>query len=121
MHNGAFQLNKVRRAIRTQGKDFEVVRPKVNNFGEPTQEADRFQFPGILHDTNKFKSKSLTDASTIQQRNYAPMVLALWEDVRWIQPKDYIRLNGKSYRIEEVRNVGEANLVADISLEEVQS
>lgn len=121
MHNGAFQLNKVRRAIRTQGRPFEVVRPKKNAFNEPIQETEAFEFKGILHDKGRFKSKSLTDASAIQQRDYAPMVLALWEDVQGIRSKDSIKFNGKSYRIEEVRNVGEANLVADISLEEVQS
>lgn len=121
MHNGAFQLNKMRRAIRTQGRTFKVVRPKKNAFNEPTQVPETFSFYGVLHDMTKFKSKSITDASTIQQRNYAPMILALWEDVKDIQSKDTIKFNGKSYRIEEVRNVAEANLVADISLEEVQS
>ena len=121
MNNGAFQLNKVRRAIRTQGRPFEVVRPKKNSFNEPTQETEVFEFKGILHDRGRFKSKSLTDASAIQQRDYSPMILVLWEDAQGIQPKDLIKFNGKSYRIAEVRNVAEANLVADISLEEVQT
>lgn len=121
MHNGAFQLNKMRRAIRTQGRPFEVVRPKTNKFNEPTQDMESFGFVGILHDMTKFTAKSTNDASTIQQRNYAPMILTLWEDAKGIQPKDLIKFNGKSYRIAEVRNVAEANLVADISLEEVQT
>jgi hypothetical protein len=121
VHNGAFQLNKARRAIRTQGRPFDVVRYTTNKFNEPTQQTGPFGFIGILHDTTRFTAKSVNDASTIQQRSYAPMILTLWEDAKEIQPKDLIKFNGKSYRIAEVRNVAEANLVADISLEEVQT
>lgn len=120
MHNGAFQLNKVRRAIRTQGRRFEVVRPKTNKFNEPTQETESVEFNGIFHETTEYKSKTSSDASTMRQRS-APMVLALWEDAQGFHQKDMVKFNGRSYRINEIKNLVEANLVADISLEEVQT
>lgn len=120
MHNGAFQLNKVRRAIRTQGRPFEVVRPKTNKFNEPTQAMESFGFVGIFHETTEYTSKTATGASTVRQRS-APMVLALWEDIQEFHHQDLVRFNGKPYRINEIKNLAEANLVADISLEEVQT
>ena len=49
------------------------------------------------------------------------MILCLWEDAQKILHTDELSFNGKSYKVGEVKNISEANIVGDISLEEVQT
>lgn len=124
MHSAGFQLNKVRRFIKTQGKPFKFSKPGKNEFGEPNGETVSHEIIGVYHETFNYTSgyadKTATEATTIRQKAL-PMVLALWESVKGLHHQDMLTFNGKSYRVNEIKNLAEANLVADISLEEVQS
>lgn len=124
MHSAAFQLNKVSRLIRTQGKPFKFTKPGKNEFGEPNGETVSHEIRGVYHETSSYTSgyvaKSTTEATTLRQKAL-PMVLALWESVGELHHQDMVTFNGKPYRVNEIKNVAEANLVADISLEEVQT
>ena len=120
MNGAAFQLNKVRRAIRSQGKLFKAERPKKNKFNEPTEGTVSQCFRGIFHELTEYKSKTTGESSTIRQRS-SPMVLVLWEDAKELHHQDRVKFNNKDYRINEIKNLSEANLVADIYLEEVQT
>lgn len=116
----AFQLNKVRRLINTQGKNFQFKRRGTNEFGEPNGQTESVNIVGVYHETTSFLSKSATEATTIRQKA-SPMVLCLWEDAQRILHTDELSFNGKSYKVGEVKNISEANIVGDISLEEVQT
>lgn len=124
MHSAVFQLNKVRRLIQTQGKPFKFDKPKKNEFGEPNGETVSHEIKGVYHETFGYASgyvtKSATEATTIR-RKALPMVLALWESIGELHHQDMVTFNGKPYRVNEIKNVAEASLVADISLEEVQT
>lgn len=120
MHKAAFQLNKVRRLIKTQGQTFKFDKPGKNEFGEPNGETVSHTIKGVFHETTAYASKTTSDASTIRKKS-SPMVLTLWESVGELHHKDELTFNGKSYRVNEIKNIAEANLVADISLEEVQA
>lgn len=120
MQHTAFQLNKLRRAIRTQGKVFTVERPGKNAFGEPNGMTESQNLRGIYHETTSFLSKTTSEASTIAKRP-CPMLLVLWEDLKdQVELGSTIAFNKLSYRVNAIKNLAEANLVADISLEEVQ-
>lgn len=116
----AFQLNKVRRLINTQGKSFQFKRRGTNEFGEPNGQTESVNIVGVYHETTSFLSKSATEATTIRQKA-SPMVLCLWEDAQRILHTDELSFNGKSYKVGEIKNISEANIIGDISLEEVQT
>ena len=116
----SFQLNKVRRLINTQGKLFTFKRPGTSEFGEPNGQTESVNIRGVYHETTSFLSKSATEATTIRQKP-SPMILCLWEDAQKILHTDELTFNGKSYKVGEVKNISEANIVGDISLEEVQT
>ena len=121
MHNGAFQLNKVRRMLRTQGISVVVKKPVLNDFGEPIGDTKDHEIKGVFHETTSYASKTTTEASTIRKKS-SPMLLCLWEDIAEIlHHQDEVAFNNKTYKVNEIKNVAEANLVADISLEEVQT
>lgn len=123
MNSAAFQLNKVRRLIKTQGRSALIVRPATNKFGEPNGEEDVRTILGVFHESSSkmtYQAKTNSDGSTIRAKA-APMMLCLWEDVQDIQHTDHLVMNNNAYVIGEIKNVNESNLVADISLEEVQN
>lgn len=115
-----FQLNKVRRLINTQGKPFKFTRQGTNGFGEPNGQTESVDIVGVYHETTSFLSKSATEATTIRQKS-SPMILCLWEDAQRVLHTDELSFNEKSYKVGEVKNISEANIVGDISLEEVQT
>lgn len=115
-----FQLNKVRRLINTQGKHFSFQRQKTNEFGEPNGQTISVNIIGVYHETTSYLSKTVTQATTIRQKP-SPMILCLWEDAQKVVQTDELTFNGKTYKVGEVKNISEANIVGDISLEEVQT
>ena len=120
MHRAAFQLNKVRRLIRTQGKTFTVLEIRKDGFGEPNGTTESFEIKGVYHETTSYISKTAAEASTTVKKS-CPMVLALWEEVgSKLSSQTFLLHNDRIYKVNAVKNLEEANLVADISLEEVE-
>lgn len=120
MNSSAFQLNKVRRLIRVQGRSVVVTRQKRNKFNEPNGEAEVFSVTGVFHETTSYLSKTGSDGSTVRAKP-SPMLLCLWDDIKKLKHTDQIILNNRTYNIGEIKNLCEADVAGDISLEEVQT
>ena len=120
MYAAEFQLNKVRRLINTQGRLIAVSRQEKNKFNEPSGQAEVFNIKGVFHETTSYLSKTGSNGSTVRSKP-APMFMCLWESARLLQHTDQVILNGRTYNIGEIKNLCEANIIGDISLEEVQS
>lgn len=120
MNAPAFQLNKVRRLINTQGRSVVVTRQGKNKFNEPNGEAETFTVKGVFHETTSYLSKTGSNGSTIRSKP-SPMLLCLWNDVTMLQHTDLVAVNNRVYIIGEIKNLCEADVVGDISLEEVQA
>ena len=120
MNQKAFQLNKVRRTIRTLGQSLLVQREGTNDFGEPNGETESLELKGVFHESTGYLTKSTSESSTVRKKS-SPMLLCLWEDTaELLHHQDRVILNNKTYKVNEIKNLAAANLVADISLEEVQ-
>lgn len=122
MNSPNFQLNKVRRHLRASGRDFTFIREGTDSFGEPNGTTESFVIQGIYHETNINSVAILqnsSDAATIWPKKI-PSMLCLWEYAQQVQLTDLVTINSKRYKISQVRNLYEANLVADILMEEVQ-
>jgi len=114
-----FQLNKVKRLLKVQGQEFVFDRYKVNDFNEPTDETDsQIKLIGVYHETVSYQQKTAADGSVIQSKA-SPMILCQWEDALQLRTTDKLRFNDHTYIIGGIKNIGEANIVADISLEEL--
>ena len=122
MNSPNFQLNKVRRHLRASGRDFTFIREGTDSFDEPNGTTESFVIQGIYHETN-INSVALlqnsSDAATIWPKKI-PSMLCLWEYAQQVRLTDLVIINSKRYKISQVRNLYEANLVADILMEEVQ-
>lgn len=120
MNAAAFQLNKVRRLIQTEGRSVVVTRQGKNKFNEPNGEAEVFNIRGVFHETTSYLSKTGSNGSTIRAKP-SPMFMCLWEEIKNLKHTDQILLNNHTYNIGEIKNLCEADVIGDISLEEVQT
>lgn len=122
MNSPNFQLNKVRRHLRTSGRDFTFIREGTDSFGEPNGTTESFVIQGIYHETNINSIALLqnsSDAATVWPKKI-PSMFCLWEYAQQVNLTDLVTINSKRYKISQIRNLYEANLVADILMEEVQ-
>lgn len=115
-----FQLNKLRRLIRTQGKPFLFRKQILNKFNEPDGYNESVTIIGVFHELalSWYKSKDTNEATSISKRA-SPMVMILWDEVELIKGDVIVEFNNNTYRVCNINNIGECNLVADVSLEEV--
>ena len=122
MNSAEFQLYKVRRAIRVHGRVIQFVRQLENQFHEPTGETEMVEFKALLHEGqgSVLITKQTADKSVLRSKP-STMLLAEWEDCKSIDHQWQAVINGKTYIINGIHNLEEANLIADISLEEVQT
>lgn len=122
MYNSSFQLNKTRRAINTFGNTFEFIRHAKNAYEEPTDEIlCAVSIKGVYHEKTGYLSSSAIESTTVRERSY-PMILCLWEkQAELIMIDDLVSINSKIYKVQEIKDIAEAHIVADISLEEVQT
>lgn len=119
MNSAFFQLNKIRRFIKTQGQQFRFYQVEQNEFNEPNGQTESVIISGVYHETTNYLSKTSSEATTIRQKA-SPMILCSWEDAQKLTHEDKLSFNGKQYRVGEIKNLSEANIVGDVSLEEVQ-
>lgn len=121
MNSPNFQLNKVRRHLKASGRDFTFIREGTDSFGEPNGTTESFIIQGIYHETNSGTTtvQNNSDSATTWPKKI-PSMLCLWEYAKQVRLTDLVTMNSKRYKISQIRNLEEANLVADILMEEVQ-
>lgn len=118
MDSKNFQINKVVRALKRDGQEFTFERLALNKFGEPTGQKEEIRIIGLFHETTSYISKSAADASIIVRKS-SPMILCI--NFNDVCKGDKLDFNGKSYLVNEVKDLLECNAVFDISLEEIQN
>ena len=127
MINTKFELYKLRRELKRNGKDYTFRRRKLNQFNEPTGELeDVLTIRCLYHEVSSFKTTSTGDSSTTVTEKQ-PMLLCAVEDVKGssLEEGDFIEVNDSVYGdkkvlrfvgIVDIQNYG---IIADISLEVV--
>lgn len=118
----SFQLNKVRRFIKTQGSEFSLKRAKKNDFGEPIKGEGGFDLvsiTGVFHEVVSHVTQSAADSSTTRSKPQ-PMILCLPEEGAKAMRGDELEYKGTKYKVVEVCNPVKYDVCVDISLEVIQ-
>lgn len=127
MINTRFELYKLRRELKRNGKDYTFRRRKLNKFNEPTGELeDVFTIRCLYHEVSSFKTTSTGDSSTTVTEKQ-PMLLCAVEDVKGsgLEMGDFIEVDDSVYddkkvlRFVGVVDIQNYGIIADISLEVV--
>lgn len=128
MINTKFELYKLRRELKRNGKDYTFRRRKLNKFNEPTGELeDVLTIRCLYHEVSSFKTTSTGDSSTTVTEKQ-PMLLCAVEDVKgsglemgdFIEVVDSVYGDKKVLRFVGIVDVQNYGIIADISLEVVE-
>lgn len=116
MKKPPFELYKVKRTIQWYGTNFTFYRDALDKFKDKLEYAGEVgTIKGIFHESNSYVNLNTSDGS-VTQTEPRPQIFCLYEDAKYIQPKDFLRINGKKYEVTGVSNYNEWNYAADISL-----
>lgn len=118
MNHPNFQLSKVKRLIAVSGQEFSFERPGLNDFNEPTGTAETVVITGVYHETSSFITLATSEAS-ITKTKPSPQILALYTDASKLKSGDKVLYRNHTYKVTGWKDLMEAGVVADISLEVV--
>lgn len=114
------ELHKVAREIATHGNNYTFLRDKVDKYGETIDDEIETVCTanGIFHTSKIYVSKVAKDATTSHTKG-SPMLLLRYSDSDGIKQNDYVFINNKKFKVVDVNDIQEYNIIVDISLDEV--
>lgn len=113
------ELHKITREVNQYGENYFFWRDDVDKYGEPTGTTRNIaDVKGLFHTERSYVSKNASDATTTHATG-TPMILARYDDAKDIKPADWLTINGKTFKVVDVNNIMEYNIVVNISLDEV--
>lgn len=118
MKNLNFEANKLKRAIRYQGRKYTFFRDTLDEFKEPTSTVVIAKFNGVFHQLTQHISVVGTEDASVAQKN-TPYIMAPYDDAKYLAQGDYTIINGTKYLVNALTNIGGYCVALDISLEAV--
>lgn len=115
------EVTKLKHEIETHGEQYTFSREKLNEYNEPTDEEKEVicTVTGLSHVSRGYLTRTVSDGNVTHSKGQ-PMLLVLCdEESGKIRMGDYVTVNGRTYKVNARNNVGEYNVVYDISLEVV--
>lgn len=128
MLNTRFELYKLHRELKRNGRTYRFIRYGVNEFGERDPDDEKcmsvFDIRCLYHETNGYVSTTVNDNTTYRAVKQ-PMLLCDMKELRAHVPKvgdftvvvNNLTGDGKAYLFSGVTDIGDLGLIADISLE----
>lgn len=125
MINTRFELYKLRRELKRNGREYVFYRNLDNEYGEPVEDrVEILRIKALYHETSAYKTTYTNDGTTITSEK-KPMLLCALQDVNGSDIKlgDYIELVDNVYgdvkrlTFSGVTDVQDFGVIADISLE----
>lgn len=121
MVNKQFEAYKIKREIKRSGETYVFMRPKLNEFNEPSDEEEEVgSLLGLYHEQNS--NVQITTGDTTQTRTKKmPMILCVYNDAKMLDLHlgDKLYLNDRILKVVSLVNIQEWNIIGDLSLEEV--
>lgn len=118
----AFEVNKVRRLLKTQGQLFEFQRLRKNPYGEidPSRPVWAKKLLGVYHET--FARPVLSSAEGSSTRTLPqPNILCLWDEYldSEIAVGDELIIDGNKYILQSAVDIQKAGVAAELVLRQV--
>lgn len=120
-----FEEAKLSRAIWVYGSEFQFMREKLDDFGEPTDEKVlACTVNGIYHEQTSYISLTAEDRGVVPKK-ITPYLSILAKDMLddtgkpKVQQGDTVTVNGTEYKVNTVENLSNLNILCQVSLEEV--
>lgn len=95
---------QVKKAIDRFGKDVEIKRNSVNEFGEPSGEALVTIIKGYYHKGSSFIGINITEGAKVTTNRTEMLMIVLDEEGQKVQEGDFFTLNSVKYEIVDLGN-----------------
>lgn len=115
------ELFKMEREIKTNGFVYLVCQDKLDEYNQPTGEAEIIKvIKALYHTSNAYKKRSTADSTTTYSEKQ-PMLLTTYEEIKDLLDKQnlFIVVSKTRYNFVAFENVQEYDIIYDISLEVV--
>lgn len=109
------QAYTIKRAIELHGQDCVITRMSTDQYGDETTPEQVHACKGIFHAANQHLAIITADAGQTFDSKL-PRFLILYTAA--VKANDRLTVNGKSYAVVGVNNMGELNICLDLSLKE---
>lgn len=119
--NRAFEVNKIRRTIKTMGAPYTFTRKTVNEYKEPTTgESPAGIIQGVYHEAYARTTIVRQDGSQLRSLPQ-PAILCLWDDYNaaGLAVGDTVKIGRNLYELHGVVDVQKMGVAADIILKMV--
>ena len=112
-----FEAFKLKHIIDRNGTEVKVKRLGTNEFGESTEEyTDVCTFKGLYHEINSYSQQTTEEGAEYNQKK-KPMVMGPYFLCSQILIDDVIELSGKMFKVTKINNMGQENIIVDLSLD----
>lgn len=109
------QAYTIKRAIELHGQDCVIARMGTDQYGDETKPEQVHTCKGIFHAANQHLAIITEDAGQTFDSKL-PRFLILYTTA--VKVNDQLAVNGKSYTVVGINNMGELNICLDLSLKE---
>jgi len=116
--NISFERYKLIRFIQSQGKTYTFVAYGKNQFGEPDEVEYSVDIPGVYHETQGYVTGSASDGSNVKTKPDS-LIMCLSEDSMELSEGMVVTIEGKDYKVIDLRDINNLGVACDISLEVV--
>lgn len=120
MFTNVTALHRLLQAINWQGSLYVFRKPGVNIYGEKTGDIEEeVTIKGLFHNGSSEHIKiTVSDGGTVIEKN-TPYIMTAWPNAEKLQFDDQVIINGRTFKVTGRTNIGEYNIVGEISLEVV--
>lgn len=121
MKSPKFEQAKLKRAIATNGVEYEFKRPKKNSFGEvasPIEYETALTVVGLYHESTSYVSTTTSEATSYRSKKQ-PMILTFFDSAKLLKKRDVVVIKNVKYVFNDLRDVENWGIFGDISLEVV--
>lgn len=123
MISNDFLVRKLERLISRKGLPYTFKREPLDERNEPVDGAELVPvvtLSGVFHQGDAGYITLITgDGATVQSK-HTQSIMAKKADLGGVRQNDIVEVNSKTFKVTGVTDIGELNIVADISIEEVK-
>ena len=111
--------DQMRRTVLWNGVDYTFKHPKLDEFGEPTDDVEEYTIKGLFHrGSSDWVGTKETDAGSVRSK-FTEYITTTWEYAEKIGQKDVVEIKGTKYHVNNVNNINKMSILGQISLEAV--
>lgn len=117
MFDQRMAFHRLEQQIAWRGEFYTVTRKELNEFNEKTNPVEIGTIRGISHNGSSNHVKvNISDNGQVIEKN-TPYIMTTWFNGSILKKDDIISINSVDYKVAGITNVGEYNIIAEISLE----